>query len=256
MTETSRSLAPWVYGLVALIVLLGCCLSGVGGIFLHQYRKEARQRTEDFARLDELMRRDAEGATDPRPMLPPGVKPPSCEVLIPDESFEDFQRRCPGRDPPPGHAPGTVGACEEPLAGESIEAFQRRCFGGYGGRPRVAIVAVVESALGASVPVRVGQQCGLVVENPERGDGTGARWCRTEVRCGDAIVYGGGTSGFFPCTFSTQPPAVIGSDEQTSSGDQDGAFEVDTRLGRLSVSDDASGRLGTFMIAARITSVR
>jgi hypothetical protein len=76
------------------------------------------------------------------------------------------------------------------------------------------------------------------------------------VRCGDNVVYGGGTSGFFPCAFSTQPPAVLGSDEQTSSGDQDGAFELDTGVGRLSVSDDAAGRLGAFMISARITSVR
>lgn len=194
MSGTSRSNAPWVIGVVAVIVLLGCCISGAGGVFLFRYREQEQRRAEEMARLDALVREQAAGGA------------------VPDLPAD--------------------------------------------GVPRVAIQAVVEAAFGASLPVRVGQTCAVTVENPERGPGTGERWCRAEVRCGDTVAYGGGTSGFFPCAFSTQPPAVLGSDEQTSSGDQDGAFELDTGVGRLSVSDDAAGRLGAFMISARITSVR
>ena len=194
MSETSRSNAPWVIGVVAVIVLLGCCISGAGGVFLFRYRQEEQRRAEEMARLDALVREQAAGGA------------------VPDLPAD--------------------------------------------GVPRVAIQAVVETAFGASLPVRVGQTCAFTVENPERADAVGGRWCRTAVRCGDTTVYGGGTSGFFPCTFSTQPPGVTGADVQTSSADQDGALDLDTNLGRLLLRDDGAGRLGTFMISARITSVR
>ncbi len=159
------------------------------------------------------------------------------------------------RQPAAGERPPATD-CDQPNPGESFADFKRRCLGNPGAVPRVAIEATVESAFGSSLAVRAGQVCTLVVENPPRATDSSERWCRTAVRCGDTLVYGGGASGFFPCTFDAQPPVVVGDDGQTTSADGDGALMLDTRAGTLTLRDDASGTLGIFMISARITSVQ
>jgi hypothetical protein len=114
-------------------------------------------------------------------------------------------------------------------------------------------MATVTHASGNRLTVRAGEPCMFQIEYPERSDQPGVRWCHTVARCGSVRLYGGTTNGFFPCTFSLSPPAVRGTDPQTTGEDRDGAFTIDTAAGTLQIRDDSAGDYGTFSVDATIT---
>ena len=62
--------------------------------------------------------------------------------------------------------------------------------------------------------------------------------CQTEVRCGEARLYGADTLGYFACAFDGQAGLVVGGDPATSRSDRDPAMAIDTRAGTLAVWDD------------------
>lgn len=126
----------------------------------------------------------------------------------------------------------------------------------YAGTPSITVMATVTRATGSRLTVRAGEPCVFQIEYPERSDQPGQRWCHTVVRCGGVALYGGGTGGYFPCTFSQSPAAVRGTDGDTTSSDRDGAFTIDTAAGTLIVRDDSAGDYGAFELAATITRTR
>ena len=124
---------------------------------------------------------------------------------------------------------------------------------GYVGTPSVSVFATVTSVGGTPLGVRNGTPCIFQVEYPVRSGGSGDRWCHTIARCGGVTLYGGASNGFFPCTFSQSPATVRGTDAETTSGDQDGSFTIDTDARTLHIQDDATGEHGAFTVDAAIT---
>ncbi|MCC6874029.1 MAG: hypothetical protein IT378_06950 [Sandaracinaceae bacterium] len=101
---------------------------------------------------------------------------------------------------------------------------------------------------------RDGATCAFDVTRHDRSDGS--FWCNAQIRCGDRLLYGGPTAGFFECTLYDQPQRhVVGHDVNTTSGDRDAAMSLDTLTGTLEVRDDATGVNGQFELQARVTSV-
>lgn len=121
------------------------------------------------------------------------------------------------------------------------------------GTPSVTVMATVTRVSGSRMTVRSGESCMFQITYPTRGDDQTQRWCNAPVRCGGVLLYGGGTGGFFPCTFSQSPASVVGSDTETTGSDRDGAFAIDTAAGILRVRDDSAGDYGTFELDATIT---
>lgn len=116
------------------------------------------------------------------------------------------------------------------------------------------VSAVVSTATGP-VGVAPGTECRFPVLRVPRDDGT--FWCRAQVTCGSVLLYGEGTAGYFNCQLWETPRRdVVGRDVDTTSGDRDPSFDLDTRAGTLRIADDASGRLGAFALEARIIYVR
>jgi hypothetical protein len=118
-------------------------------------------------------------------------------------------------------------------------------------RPRV-VRFVVASASGAP-GVTPGMECSAVVERRMR---TAADyWCKTQVRCGDVLLYGGADHGFFPCQLlMNERRDVTGSDGETFASDGDGAFEIDTTVNRITVRD-VGGALGEFSVVGDVTAI-
>lgn len=159
----------------------------------------------------------------------------------------------------------SAGEMEARLTAESerqlIEEERTRAGAGpvvpeFVGTPSVTVQARVTQAVGRRLTVRVGDPCAFTIEYPERSNAPGQRWCHTAVRCGAVTLYGGGTGGYFPCTFSQSPPAVRGTDTETTSEDRDPAFTIDTAAGTLRVRDDSTGDYGVFQVDAAITLTR
>jgi len=116
------------------------------------------------------------------------------------------------------------------------------------------VLAVVQSASGLA-GVGASTECRITVARATRPDGT--FWCKADAMCGTTLVYGGGTAGYFNCQLYESPRRdVVGRDTDTTSGDRDAAFELDTQTGTLRVRDDATGALGAFSIEARVVYVR
>jgi len=122
-----------------------------------------------------------------------------------------------------------------------------------GDTPTLTIMATVTRVSGSRMTVRAGETCIFPITYPTRGDDPTQRWCNAPVRCGGVLIYGGGTGGFFPCMFSQSPASVVGSDSETTNGDRDGAFSIDTNAGTIRVRDDSGGDYGTFELDATIT---
>lgn len=102
--------------------------------------------------------------------------------------------------------------------------------------------------------LQVGATCVFPVRREERPDGT--FWCNAHIECGGALLYGGGTAGYFDCTLYEQPQRhVAGEDPNTSSVDRDPAMHLNTLSGELEVRDDATGPLGEFSVRAEVTGV-
>lgn len=122
--------------------------------------------------------------------------------------------------------------------------------GGGAALGSIVVSGTVTSATGLAA-VAPGTPCSFSVE--QRDSGT----CKASVICGGTTLYGSSAdNGFFPCSsFSTSPAGVVGADGNTTSGDNDPAFSIDTTVGTFTVSDDATGSLGAFSVTARISSV-
>lgn len=104
--------------------------------------------------------------------------------------------------------------------------------------------------------LRRGAACEFDVDRVDLSpDGTSYR-CRTRVMCGDVLIYGGPSSGYFDCTLEPPPSLhVRGEDTATSASDTDGAFAIDSAAGTFRVRDDSSGPNGELELIARITRV-
>jgi hypothetical protein len=117
----------------------------------------------------------------------------------------------------------------------------------------LTIAATVNSFSGSST-VAAGSTCNFSVEHRVFSNNTAQ--CHVDVVCGDnEHLYGTAVNGFFRCEFSRVPARVVGQDLETTSGDTDGAFVIDTDRHVLEVRDDASGIFGAFEMRATITSV-
>ena len=118
----------------------------------------------------------------------------------------------------------------------------------------LAVRATVTAVQG-QVPVVPGSECAFGVErhpHPNLG-----YWCRAHIVCGEALLYGGGQSGYFPCNLEGHGPrSIVGEDRQTTSLDTDSAMEIDSTRRVIRVHDDATGRYGAFSVVAEITSVQ
>lgn len=117
----------------------------------------------------------------------------------------------------------------------------------------LTIQATVSSFSGAAA-VTAGSSCNFDVEHRIFSNNTAQ--CHVDVVCGTNVhLYGTASNGFFRCEFSRVPPRVVGQDLETTSGDTDGAFVIDTDRRVLEVRDDVSGAFGIFDLRATITSV-
>jgi hypothetical protein len=99
--------------------------------------------------------------------------------------------------------------------------------------------------------VAVGERCSFdVTEAPRQGGGS---WCHTEIRCGEKVIYGGESRGFFDC--ATNGRSVRGRDDRTTQDDGDASLLLDLDGRTVTVADDATSPLGAFGLEARITTV-
>lgn len=118
--------------------------------------------------------------------------------------------------------------------------------GGIGAENSVVFNLEVTSVSG-SAPFGTGEQCRFSIEF----DGL----CHGILSCGDHHIYGGPTSGFFPCDWTVTPEAfhLGGGDGRTTSVDTDGAMSINTSLGHLGFRDDTASAFGEYRFEARIT---
>ncbi len=115
------------------------------------------------------------------------------------------------------------------------------------------IDATVTAASGLS-DVTVGTPCVASVGRADREDGT--FWCNAQITCGQRLLYGGPTAGYFECTlYAGTSFGVAGADAGTSGADRDPAMQIDTRSGSIEISDDADGALGAFHVSLRVDRV-
>ena len=100
----------------------------------------------------------------------------------------------------------------------------------------------------------VGTACTADITRHDRENGT--FWCNAQIRCGERLVYGGADAGFFECVlYGGDQHDVVGSDQATTSTDNDGAMSLNTIGGSLEVWDDAQGALSEFRIRAQTNGV-
>jgi hypothetical protein len=118
------------------------------------------------------------------------------------------------------------------------------------------VVARITRVSGNTAGLRRGGTCRFPIDRVDTTpDGTFYR-CRARASCGEVLVYGGPTSGYFDCTLDAPPSLhVRGADTSTSADDSDAAFDIDTHAGRLSIRDDAEGQNGAFTLEARVVGV-
>lgn len=116
------------------------------------------------------------------------------------------------------------------------------------------VTATVEQVTG-SRPVPIGSVCEFAVE--KHAQQSGGYWCRSQIACNGRLLYGGPSSGYFPCTMFDPPRTdVVGQDPQTTSQDTDASMELDTLQGLLTIRDDVRGPYGAYQLTARVSQVR
>jgi hypothetical protein len=103
---------------------------------------------------------------------------------------------------------------------------------------RKSFSLVVSTVVGMT-DVAVGDVCPFEVEQIPRGGGI--FWCRTELRCGERVLYGGAAQGYFDCTFpETEYDRLQAYDYSMQSEDGDPSFTIDYD-GNLAVRDFVDG---------------
>lgn len=216
--------SAWIWIVAGVVVLVGLCCIGTAGVafFAWQEQQEAEQRAlEELAHIED-MQRQAEHEARER------------EGLAEEQMMEQAAMLT----PPPSLA-------LRPAA--SRDRSPRR------------IRATVTTSLGSS-GVALGDTCEFDVQVLDSAQETAGYWCRAFVQCGTMRLYGTETpqpNGYFPCEIYGSPLGIAGEDLDTSLNGGDGAFQIDTRAGRLVVFDDSSGMVGgAFRVEASVTSVR
>jgi len=128
----------------------------------------------------------------------------------------------------------------------------RSAKGGVDLDPREITATVI--AIDGSNPVAMGSECRFAVGRRPRGRGY---WCNAQIVCGGKLLYGGPTSGFFPCTLDSPPGRhVVGADPETTSVDTDAAMSINSQTNTLTVWDDATGPHGAYTMTAEIRTLR
>jgi hypothetical protein len=73
--------------------------------------------------------------------------------------------------------------------------------------------------------IEVGDQCPFEVQRLPRG--AGGYWCRTELRCGEVVLYGGPGQGYFDCTYPDEPYQHLEAyDYGMQADDGDASFNI------------------------------
>lgn len=122
------------------------------------------------------------------------------------------------------------------------------------GSDRPVTMTVTLSRASGPEGLAAGHACTAVVRPPARN---GQSLCQGEVRCGDRVLYGGSSNGYFGCEIQWVPSLrVTGRDDATASEDGDAAIEIDTTTELIRVRDDATGPHGVFEIEGRVVQVQ
>ena len=121
--------------------------------------------------------------------------------------------------------------------------------------PKIRMIRATVTAVTGTKPVEDGAICAFTVEEHDWGQPPGY-WCRSQVVCGGKLLYGGSSSGYFPCRLTEGSPDVVGEDPDTTSEDTDASIELDTLDKRLSIHDDSSGPHGEYTLLAEVTEVQ
>jgi len=142
----------------------------------------------------------------------------------------------PQLDPMPGSGPQTPG--ESPGTTFSVE-----------------VNATVTSVTG-SRPVSPDGVCSFRVERHPRS--SGGYWCRTQAMCGEKLLFGGPTAGYFQCemTQDASGTRIVGGDPDTTSSDRDASFAINTDEGSVVIRDDGTSDNGEYSLVAHINSVQ
>jgi len=86
--------------------------------------------------------------------------------------------------------------------------------------------ALVVTAVDEVSGVAIGDRCPFEVERPPRGNES--HWCRTEIKCGRSLHYGGPGQGYFDCSFpETVHERLQAYDYSMQENDGDGSFVID-----------------------------
>jgi len=114
----------------------------------------------------------------------------------------------------------------------------------------VNVTATVTEARGLS-GIGPGTTCSFEIAY---GATRNALHCRAAIDCASHALYGTREElGFFACTaFSTAPALVIGVDRASTRSDGDARFAIDSTAGTFSLSDDAHGPNGAFMMRGTV----
>jgi hypothetical protein len=140
------------------------------------------------------------------PYMPPGTLPPAATA---------------GLELPPPPGPLT------PVGATALAPTRQKSF------------MLVVSTVSGMTDVAAGDECPFEVEQIPRGGGS--VWCRTELRCGERVLYGGPGQGYFDCTFpETEYDHLQAYDYTMASEDGDPSFTIDYD-GNLVVRDFVDG---------------
>ena len=75
--------------------------------------------------------------------------------------------------------------------------------------------------------------------------------CRVQVRCGEATLYGAGTSGYLSCRLGEDDSLAV-QDVQGTALDTDPRLRLDTRDGRVEVQDDSIGAAPPYRVSIAV----
>jgi hypothetical protein len=114
-------------------------------------------------------------------------------------------------------------------------------------------VRFVIASVAQSTRFSVGQECVAVIER-RMLEGSDYR-CHADVSCGEMVLYGGPSQGFFPCQMLMNDRRdVTGSDDASTEVDGDAEFRIDTTISHIAMRD-TTGALGEYNIAGTMLAI-
>ena len=111
------------------------------------------------------------------------------------------------------------------------------------GAPVRFMVTVVRATGAAMAPPPT--ECVLVIDQPS------VARCQARFTCDGKVLYGGDGLGYFDCPRDQDDQTIVGRDDNTSEGDGDGAIDIDSRSGIVTLRDDAAGTYGELEVEGR-----